>query len=98
MLLGHDAERHDPNITTQVVGGPDLIYLNNIIQPRVKILSIINEINVILSTGDGEGAQQPCIIACAMASGSLFWPTHAYHHALANRAGYALSMDAMQLA
>jgi hypothetical protein len=33
-----------------------------------------------------------------MASGGLFWPTHAYRHALADWEGHALLMDAMQLA
>ena len=47
VLLGHDAERHDPNTTmmaSKMAGKPDLIYFNNIVESHVKITSIINEI------------------------------------------------------
>ena len=47
-LLGHDAERHVPNMAmtaSKIAGEPDLIYFNNIIEPLVKIMSIINETN-----------------------------------------------------
>jgi hypothetical protein len=47
MLLGHDAERHNPNTemrASKIVGKPDLIYFNNNIEARSKITNIINEI------------------------------------------------------
>jgi hypothetical protein len=47
-LLGHDAERHVPNtamMASKIAGKPDLLYFNYIIEPLVKIMSIINEIN-----------------------------------------------------
>ncbi len=47
-LLGHDAECHDPNMamTASIIAGePELIYFNDNIELRVKIISIINEIN-----------------------------------------------------
>jgi hypothetical protein len=47
MLLGHDAERHDPNtamMASKVAGKPDLIYFNNNIEPCSKITNVINEI------------------------------------------------------
>ncbi len=46
-LLGHDAERHVPNMVmtaSKIAGEPDLIYFNNIIEPLVKKMCIINEI------------------------------------------------------
>ncbi len=46
-LLGHDAEHHVLNTAitaSKIAGKPDLIYFNNIIEPLVKIVSIINEI------------------------------------------------------
>jgi hypothetical protein len=48
MLLGHDTKRHVPNTAmtaSKIAGKLHLIYFNNIIEPLVKIMSIINEIN-----------------------------------------------------
>ena len=47
MMLGHDAEHHDPNTAmkpSKIVNEPDIIYFINIVQSRIKIMSIINEI------------------------------------------------------
>ena len=47
-LLGHDAERYDPNTTmmaSKQAGEPDLIYFTNKIEAHVKITSIIIKIN-----------------------------------------------------
>jgi hypothetical protein len=47
-LLGHDAERHVPNMamtSSKITGELDLTYFNNVIEKLVKIMSIINEIN-----------------------------------------------------
>jgi hypothetical protein len=46
-LLGHDAEHHDPNTAataSKIAGKLDLIYFNNNIEPRPKMINIINEI------------------------------------------------------
>jgi hypothetical protein len=100
-LLSHDTERHDPNTAmtaSKIAGEPDLIWFNNNIEPCVKIMSIINKINFILSTRLRGGAQQPCIAAHTNAFWRPFWPTCANSHALADRAGCALSTDAWQSA
>jgi hypothetical protein len=47
MMLGHDDERHDPNtmlMASKIAGKLDLIYFNNIIEPRSKTTNIINDI------------------------------------------------------
>ncbi len=47
MLLGHDAEPHDPNMAmtaSKIAGEPDLIYFNNNIEPCSKITNIIHEV------------------------------------------------------
>jgi hypothetical protein len=48
MLLGHNAEHHDPNTATKaakIADEPDHVYIINIVVPHIKIMSIINEIN-----------------------------------------------------
>jgi hypothetical protein len=74
----------------KIAGKPDLIQFNNIIELHVKIMSIINKINFILSTRERGGAQQPRIAACANVFWRPFWPTCANCQALADRAGRAL--------
>jgi hypothetical protein len=47
-LLGHEAKCHVPNTAmtaSKIAGKPDLIYFNNIVEPLVKIMSIIHETN-----------------------------------------------------
>ncbi len=99
-LLGHDAEHHDPNTAmtaSKIAGEPDLMQFNNNIEPRVKTMSIINEIKFIFYKRERRrpAALHCCLCKCLLAP---FWPTCANHHALANRAGRALSMDAWQSA
>ena len=73
--------------------------INNTVQSRIKITSIINEINfnIIYKRGGG-GPWRPHIAACGDVSWWPFWPTHATCHALVDRLGPALSADAWQLA
>jgi hypothetical protein len=43
-LLGHEAERHDPNTAmtaSKIAGKLELIYFNDNIEPRSKITNII---------------------------------------------------------
>jgi hypothetical protein len=61
-------------------------------------MSIINEINLILSTRERGGTQQPCIAACVNVFWWPLWSTCANCHTFANRACRALSTDAWQLA
>ena len=71
-LLGHDAECHDPNtamMASKIAGDPDLIYFNNNIQPRSKIMNIFNEIIFIFCIRERGGTQRPCIAAHV----NVFW-------------------------
>ncbi len=61
-------------------------------------MSIINEIFFIFCTRERGGAQRPHIAARANVFWRPFWPTHANHHGLADRAGLALLADAWRLA
>jgi hypothetical protein len=61
-------------------------------------MSIINEINFILSTRERGGAQQSRIAARTNVFWRPFLPTCANRRALADSAGRALSTDAWQLA
>jgi hypothetical protein len=101
MLLGHDAEHHDPNTAmtaSKIAGKPDLVYFNNNIEPLAKITSIINELILIFCTRERGSIQRPCIAACANVFWWPFQPTRANCHELVDRAGRVLSMDVWQLA
>jgi hypothetical protein len=52
----------------------------------------------IFCTRERGGAQWPCIAACVNVFWRPFQPARANHHALADRAGCALSTDTWQLA
>ena len=82
-LLGHDAERYDPNTTmmaSKQAGEPDLIYFTNKIEAHVKITSIIIKINFYIIY-----KRQSRIAARGNVFRRLFRPTRANSHALADR-------------
>jgi hypothetical protein len=82
----------------KIAGKPDLIYFHNNIKACSKITNIINEIIFTFCTRERGGAQQPHITAHANVFWWPFQPTCANCHALADRAGRALSTDAWQFA
>ena len=76
MSLGHDAERHDPNMATappKIADEPDIIYFNIIVYSRVKITSIINEINfIIICKREGVAPGGLALLLVAMSFGGHF--------------------------
>ena len=82
-LLGHDAERYDPNSTmmaSKQAGKPELIYFTNKIEAHVKITSIIIKINFYIIY-----KRQSRIAARGNVFRRLFRPIRANSHALADR-------------
>ena len=75
-MLGHNAECHDPNTATtasKIADEPDRIYFINIVVPRVKITSIINEINFnIIYKREGVAPGGLTLLLMAMSFGGHF--------------------------
>ena len=76
MLLGHDAERYDPNTTmtaSKQAGEPDLICFNDIIEAHVKIMSIFIKINFyIIYKREGAAPGGLALLLVAMSFGRHF--------------------------
>ena len=79
---------------SEITGEPDLIYINNIVVPRIKITSIVNEIIFYCLQARGGGTRRPGTTARGNVFWQPFWPTRANCHASADKAGCALSTDA----
>ena len=76
MLLGHDAEPHDPNTATmpsKIADKPDIMWINNIGEPCIKIMSIINETNLnIIYKREGVAPGGLALLPVAMSFGGHF--------------------------
>ncbi len=74
--MGHDAERHDPNTATassKIVDKLDIIKIDNIVEPCIKIMSIINEINFnIIYKREGVAHGGLALLLVAMSFGGHF--------------------------
>ena len=75
-IFGHGAHRRGQNTATaasKIAGEPDLIYINNIVEPRINITSIFNEIKIYyLQERGGAGPGGLTSLLVAMSFGGHF--------------------------